>query len=223
MNTILVVDDQKENVHLLRDRLKRSGFNILTAFDGPSGIEQAINHIPDLILLDVMMPGMSGYEVCEKLIENDITRSIPVILVTALTGPEDIQRGLEAGAYDYVKKPFNKTELVARINSALRFRATSKRLVEMEKINTFAATVVTANHEIKQPLTLINLSTAAIRRQIDSDHLSKEKVVKRIGIIEDATRNIINILDKLSSIKNPEFTDYINNLKMIMLENKSGA
>ncbi|GJQ62818.1 MAG: hypothetical protein SCALA702_18710 [Melioribacteraceae bacterium] len=216
---ILVVDDQPENVHLLSDRLRKVGYEIESAYNGPTGIEKAMATIPDLILLDVMMPGMSGFEVCKNLSEKDETRDIPVILVTALTSPEDLKQGLQAGAFDYVKKPFNKVELLARINSALRFSETKKMLLEMEKANTFAATVVTANHEIKQPLTLINLSTAALRRQIGSTNYEKESLLKRVEIIENATRDIMDILEKLSMIKNPTITDYINNLKMIVLDN----
>lgn len=216
---ILVVDDQPENVHLLTDRLRRVGYNVESACNGPNGIEKAVETVPDLILLDVMMPGMSGFEVCKQLSKIESTRDIPVILVTALTSPEDLQQGLQAGAFDYVKKPFNKVELLARINSALRFSDTRRMLLEMEKANTFAATVVTANHEIKQPLTLINLSTAAIRRQLNNENADKATLLKRVEIIENATRDIMDILERLSMIKNPVITDYINNLKMIALDN----
>jgi len=215
---ILVVDDQPENVHLLSDRLRKVGYDIESAYNGPTGIEKAVATCPDLILLDVMMPGMSGFEVCKSLSQKDETRDIPVILVTALTSPEDLKQGLQAGAFDYVKKPFNKVELLARIHSALRFSETRRMLLEMEKANTFAATVVTANHEIKQPLTLINLSTAALRRQINSESYEKDGVLRRIEIIENATRDIMDILEQLSMIKNPIITDYINNLKMIALD-----
>lgn len=215
---ILVVDDQPENVHLLSDRLRKVGYDIESAYNGPTGIEKAVATCPDLILLDVMMPGMSGFEVCKSLSLKDETRDIPVILVTALTSPEDLKQGLQAGAFDYVKKPFNKVELLARIHSALRFSETRRMLLEMEKANTFAATVVTANHEIKQPLTLINLSTAALRRQINSESYEKDGVLRRIEIIENATRDIMDILEQLSMIKNPIITDYINNLKMIALD-----
>jgi two-component system cell cycle response regulator len=218
MNKILIVDDQPDNVFILQDRLEHAGFSTYTAYDGASGIQKAIEVLPDLILLDVMMPGMSGYEACKILTETESTKDIPVILVTALSGADDIREGLNAGAFDYIKKPFNKVELLARIHSALKFRESKKLLVELEKIRTFAATVLTANHEIKQPLTLINLSTSAIRRELKKDGISKEAVLKRINFIETATEEIIQILEKLSSIKKPVFTEYLNNLDMIDLE-----
>jgi DNA-binding response OmpR family regulator len=138
-------------------------------------------------------------------------------LLTALTEADNLRAGLQAGAFDYIKKPFNKTELVARINSALRFSETNKFLIEIEKIKTFAATVVTANHEIKQPLTLINLSTTAIRRELTKEDPSHEVVLKRVEFIENAARDIIKVLEKMGSIKKPVITPYVNNLNIIDL------
>jgi len=215
MNKICVIDDHPENVFILQDRLEKAGFEILTAYDGKSGLEKIREELPDLVLLDVMMPGISGLEVCRLITQDDLTKHIPVILLTALTSTEDLEDGLQAGAFDYVKKPFNRAELLARIKSALRFSETNKFLIEIEKVNTFAATVLTANHEIKQPLTLINLSTTAIRRELGKDELNMESIEKRVRFIETATKEIIAVLEKLTHIKKPVFTDYLNNLKMI--------
>jgi len=217
--TILVVDDQPDNVFILQDRLQREGFNILTAYDGQTCLTLAEKNLPDLILLDVMMPGLSGFDVCEQLRKNNLTSSIPVILVTALTDVEDIKRGLQSGAFDYVKKPYNRAELIARINSALRFSETQKMLIEIEKVKTYAATVLTANHEIKQPLTLINLSLTAINRELSKEEMRRDVVKKRVEFIEGATKEIIKILAKLSEIKKPTITNYVNDLKMIDLHN----
>ncbi len=218
MKKILVVDDQPDNVFILRDRLEHYGFDVISAYDGPTAIEKAITEMPDLILLDVMMPGMSGFEVCREITRNEKTRLIPVILVTALTGVEDLKDGLNAGAFDYIKKPFNRVELIARINSALRFSESNKMLLEIEKVKIFAATIVTANHEIKQPLTLINLSTAALRRELSKEKISKDAILKRVNFIEGATKEIISVLEKLTSIKKPKVTDYVNNMMMIDLD-----
>lgn len=218
MKKILVVDDQPDNVFILKDRLENENFSVITAYDGPTGIEKASDEQPDLILLDVMMPGMSGFETCQRLIKSEKTKNIPIILVTALTSSEDIREGLQAGAFDYIKKPFNRVELVARINSALRFSESRKLLLEIEKIKTYSATIVTTNHKIKQPLTLINLSTAALRRELGKEEVSKASLEKRITFIETATREIIEVLEKLTSIKKPKFTEYLENLKMIDLK-----
>jgi len=188
MKKILIIDDSPDSVFLLQDRLEREGFEIAKAYNGEMGIQKAVDEKPDLILLDIMMPDISGYDVCKTLSSKDETKLIPIILLTALTEADNLKQGLQSGAFDYIKKPFNRIELIARINSALRFSETNKFLIEIEKIKTFAATVVTANHEIKQPLTLINLSTAAIRREISKTNYSSENILKRIEFIENATR-----------------------------------
>ena len=221
--TILVVDDQPDNVFILQDRLQREGFRILTAYDGLTSISIAENEKPYLILLDVMMPGLSGFDVCERLIKNRLTSSIPIILVTALTDVEDIKHGLQSGAFDYIKKPYNRAELIARINSALRFSETQRMLIEIEKVNTYAATVLTANHEIKQPLTLINLSLTAINRELGKDEMRKDVLKKRVEFIEGATKEIIKILGKLSEIKKPILTEYVNDLKMVDLNSSNNG
>ena len=218
MKKILVVDDQPDNVFILQDRLKRAGFEVIAAYEGETGIQKTIEEKPDLILLDIMMPDISGFDVCRRLVANEETKNIPIILVTALTDAEDIKEGFDAGAFDYIKKPFNRDEMLARINSALRFSETNNLLLELEKVKTFNATVITANHEIKQPLTLINLSTAAIRRELNKNEQETDFLLKRVEFIEKATHDIIDILEKLSSIKKPIFIDYLNNLKMINLQ-----
>ncbi|OGU56865.1 MAG: response regulator [Ignavibacteria bacterium RBG_13_36_8] len=223
MKKILIIDDHPDNVFILQDRLERESFEIITAYDGETGLRKAIEERPDLILLDIMMPGMSGYEVCRKLVETESTKGMPIILVTALTDAQDVKEGLLAGAFDYIKKPFNKVELIARINSALKYSESQKVLIEIEKINTYAATVLTANHEIKQPLTMINLSLAAIKRELGKTILSHDAIDKRVKFIEEATKTIIEILEKLSSIKRPVFTDYVNDLKMVDLKSEGSG
>lgn len=222
MKKILVIDDYPDNVFLLQDRLEKEGFEVIKAYDGEMGIQKAVAECPDLILLDIMMPGISGYDVCKHLTNRQETKMIPIILLTALIEPEKLREGFQVGAFDYIKKPFNKTELIARINSALRFSEMSKLLIELEKIKTYAATVVTANHEIKQPLTLINLSTAAIRREVSKTDFSNEIILKRIEFIENAARDILQVLEKLGSIKKPVIAPYVNDLNIIDLKSEEG-
>ncbi|HEX7358213.1 MAG TPA: response regulator, partial [Ignavibacteriaceae bacterium] len=95
MKKILVIDDLPENVFMLQDRLEHDGFEVLTAYDGYAGIEKAKKELPDLILLDVMMPDITGLEVCKILVNEPTTKDIPIILVTAKSGAEDTKEGLE--------------------------------------------------------------------------------------------------------------------------------
>jgi len=221
MKRILVIDDLLENVFLLQDRLEHEGYEVLTAYDGKSGIEKAITEIPDLILLDVMMPDINGFDVCKTLVNDSKTSTIPIILVTAKTDVEDTKEGLDAGAYGYIKKPFNKVELLARVKSALKLSEASKQLVEVEKRNTFYATVVTANHKIKQPLTLLSLSSAAIKRELNKDEISKDTLLGKLKYIDIAIKEITDVLDQLNTIKEPVLSDYTKNIKMIKVENES--
>jgi DNA-binding response OmpR family regulator len=220
MSKILVIDDLPENVFLLQDRLEHEGYEVITAYDGKTGIQKAINELPDLILLDVMMPDITGIEACKTLVDDPITSHIPIILVTAKSGAEDTKEGLEAGAFDYVKKPFNRIELLARIHSALKLSEAHKLLVEAEKRNTFSATVVTTNHKIKQPLTLMSLTSAAIKRELTKDDISREAILKKLAYIDIAIKEITDVLNQLNTIKQPVFSDYIKNIKMVDVPKK---
>ncbi len=209
MKKILVIDDLPENVFMLQDRLEHEGYEVLTAYDGTAGIEKAMAELPDLILLDVMMPGITGIEVCKTLVNNKETAYIPIILVTAKSGADDIKEGLEAGAFDYIKKPFNRVELLARVNSALKLSEAHKILVAAEQKNTFAATVVTTNHKIKQPLTLMSLSSAAIKRELSKEEISREAIMKRLNYINMAIKEINDVLNQLHSCKRARFSEII--------------
>lgn len=121
---VLVVDDLPTNVKLLEAKLAREYYDVITAYDGPGALEAAENRSPDIILLDVMMPGMDGFEVCQRLRENPKTRHIPVIMVTALSEVSDRVHGLEAGADDFLTKPVNDLPLFARIKSLTRLKMT---------------------------------------------------------------------------------------------------
>lgn len=120
MSKILVVEDEKNIIELVRFNLEREGFEVVSTPDGARGLEIAREEIPDLIILDVMLPGMNGLEVCRELQQDPATRFIPVIILSARAEELDRVLGLEMGADDYIVKPFSPRELVARVKARLR-------------------------------------------------------------------------------------------------------
>ena len=121
---ILVVDDILPNVKLLEAKLSSEYYDVLTATSGEEALRRVVDDSPDIVLLDVMMPGMDGFEVCRKIKDNPSVAHIPVVMVTALTDSQDKVRGLEAGADDFLSKPVNDTALMARVRSLVRLKMT---------------------------------------------------------------------------------------------------
>ena len=121
---VLVVDDILPNVKLLEAKLASEYYDVLTATSGPEALDRVREDSPDIVLLDVMMPGMDGFEVCNEIKSDPLSSHIPVVMVTALTDATDRVRGLEAGADDFLSKPLNDTALMARVRSLVRLKMT---------------------------------------------------------------------------------------------------
>jgi two-component system phosphate regulon response regulator PhoB len=118
--TVLVVDDERDILELIGYNLEKEGFDIRTVETGEEALKLARDHQPDLIILDLMLPGMNGTEVCRRLKASETTRPIPVLMLTAKSSSSDVVNGLELGADDYVTKPFSPSVLVARVRAVLR-------------------------------------------------------------------------------------------------------
>lgn len=131
--TVLIVDDEQDIIDLIGYNLKKDGFNVVSAFNGIEALEKAQTHRPDVIILDIMMPLMDGFECCRKLKSNPETSTIPVLFLTAKAGEFDEILGLELGADDYVQKPVSPRLLVARVKSHLR-RSSEKIRTETIRI-----------------------------------------------------------------------------------------
>jgi DNA-binding response OmpR family regulator len=125
---ILVVDDTEANLKLLRALLRGAGYEVVTASGGSEGIRAAAAERPDLVLLDIMMPDLTGFEVCQRLRSAPETRETPVVFLTALHELEDHMKGMDAGGDDVLTKPINKLELLTRVASLLRLSSLAKEL-----------------------------------------------------------------------------------------------
>ena len=133
MARILIVDDSRLIAHVAKTILTKQGHEVILAQDGLAGLQAAKSEHPDLILLDLIMPVMDGYQVCQGLKEEDSTKEIPIIMLTSKAEPADKVKGLELGALDYVVKPFDEGELIARVNIQLRLKQLYEVLQEKNR------------------------------------------------------------------------------------------
>ena len=133
MAKILIIDDSRLIAHVAKAVLSKRGHEVVLAQDGLSGLQTAMSEQPDIILLDLIMPVMDGYQVCQSLKEEDSTKEIPVIMLTSKAEPADKVKGLEMGALDYVTKPFDEGELVARVNTQLQLKELREALQEKNR------------------------------------------------------------------------------------------
>jgi two-component system, sensor histidine kinase and response regulator len=216
---ILVVDDDQRNVRLMESILKTQGYPVLRAYDGEEALRIVEGEPPDLILLDVMMPKMSGFELCQRLKGRHETRLLPIIMVTALNALEDKVQALEIGADDFLSKPINKVELLAKVRAILRVKQlqdeVSRQASELERSNealmrmqrfkdSMTQMVV---HDLKNPLAGImgNLQLMQIQRDEMTGVRLEELLQRTQESARQLMRMILNILHigKLEEQKMP--------------------
>ncbi|MBO3457219.1 hybrid sensor histidine kinase/response regulator [Aetokthonos hydrillicola Thurmond2011] len=189
---ILLVDDNPNNIKVLWEAIQGCGWKVLMATDGESAIEQTEYAAPDLILLDVMMPGIDGFETCRRLKANILTQNIPVIFMTALSDSIDKVKGLEMGAVDYITKPFQQEEVIARLKLHLKLshltrtleqqvqertaeltkslrelQKTQLQLIQSEKMSTLGQLVAGIGHEINNPIGFIGGNLCHIQEYVN--------------------------------------------------------
>jgi DNA-binding response OmpR family regulator len=177
---VFIVDDVPKNLQVLGNTLRNRDYNISVATSGEQALSMMDKILPDLILLDVIMPGIDGFQVCKKLKTSEKTKDIPVIFLTAKTQTEDIVKGFELGAVDYVTKPFNKEELLARVHTQLALRNAQKEIVE-----------------INQPLTDIKDNCEHFLSSIDKKSLTGEQE-NYLAKVKEGVEKIQTILKKFT-------------------------
>lgn len=161
---ILIVDDNVNNIKLAASTLRENNYNISFAQNGYAALEYVQKYHYDLILLDIMMPEMSGFDVCERLKSNETTRDIPIIFLTAKTDAESVSKGFQLGGVDYIMKPFNNSELLARVRNHLLLKRQKDELVELVATKDKFFSIIA--HDLKNPfyqmLSLGNLLESSI-------------------------------------------------------------
>ena len=165
--TVLIVDDTPDNLAVLSDMLSEYGYRVLVATDGISALEQIKHFQPDIILLDIIMPGIDGFETCQRLKENHLTENIPIIFMTGLSELDNLLKGFKQGAADYIVKPIRPAEVLARIDAQLAQKRNSQRIEQSLQYVGFAALAFNKSG------TITWLSTTA--SQIFYDHFSSDE------------------------------------------------
>ncbi len=199
--TILVVDDVVSNVLLLRVLLTNEKFKVITASNGREALSQAVNAHPDLILLDVMMPEMNGFEVAEKLKSDSETQNIPIIFLTALNTTADIVKGFKVGANDFISKPFNKEELVIRVNHQISLIA-AKRII-LRQTEELRKTIMGRDklysviaHDLRSPMGSIKMVLNMLILSLPEEQIGKE-MFGMLSMANQSTEDVFALLDNL--------------------------
>ena len=197
---ILIIDDNPKNLDVLSDLFDQQDVIVLFALDGKSGLQRAMSGQPDLILLDVMMPGMDGFEVCHQLKTDTCTQEIPVVFMTALSETADKVRGFQAGAVDYITKPIQPEEVLARVKTHLSLRNLQKKLQhqneQLRKANASKDTFFSIlAHDLKSPLNSLKLFPELIIENIEE--YSKEEILKYTSMQQQAVTIFSALLENL--------------------------
>ena len=190
---VLIVDDVAKNIQLVANFLKQAGYEINFALSG----KKALNHIKkekfDLILLDVMMPEMDGFEVCQKLKLDSSTKDIPVIFLTAKTDIDSITKGFQVGGTDYITKPFNKAELLARVKTHLELLQQKKNLKDLNATKDKFFSII--SHDLKSPLNQLLGLSEILQQEIESNR--GEEVLKIAKLMNESAKSGRSLLENL--------------------------
>lgn len=202
---VLIVDDNTTNLKVAVNHLSDQNLELLTARNGEDGLKRAQLARPDLVLLDVRMPGLNGFEVCRLLKADEKTADIPVIFLTALADPDDKVEGFEAGGVDYITKPIEPSELIARVKNHLALSDLRRGLEErVHELDSFARTVA---HDLKNPLSRI-ITGLELLEQMAGPQLDGQ-VLEVLQISVSGGRQMLNIVDGLLLLANVRQGDVV--------------
>ncbi len=213
MEKILIIEDSKVVQAQLIDILA-GRYEIACSDNGVLGIEAATGNPPDLILLDIRLPKMDGYQVCQLLKSYETTMQIPIIFITAMDAADEKVRGFEAGAADYIVKPFYPAELLARVEVHLASRRVGEQALELERLNLFKEMAVALSHEINNPLTAAYGYLHLLDRDIGG---GGDQSKERLAALHTELERIREIVGKLAQASRVARTSYSRDTLMIDL------
>jgi signal transduction histidine kinase len=197
--TILIVDDTPANLGVLVETLGAAGYQLMVAEDGEEALAQTVQTVPDLILLDVMMPGIDGFETCRRLKEREGTREVPVLFMTALNETADKVRAFAAGSVDYITKPIEHEEALARVRTHLALRALRRELQTQLALKERFMRM--AGHDLRSPLCLILMAAELARRQ--SAIPGSPPPTKYLDNIAESAAQMRRIIDTFLELRMP--------------------
>jgi two-component system sensor histidine kinase/response regulator len=209
---VLIVDDTPDNIEILVFLLKKSGLDIAIAVNGEKALELVTKFNPDLILLDIMMPGMDGYDVCRKLKKDVNHKNIPVIFITALSEDEQVIKGFEVGGVDYISKPFKAEIVLCRVNTQLQFIKNKKELLQAQKLAAIGRITNNMAHEILNPLNIISIKGQLLSRKLGSKESQSKELLKTIEEQIQRVLSLINSLALISKSSSKEQSANVNDL-----------
>ena len=190
---ILLVDDNLPNLQVLGQMLENEGYDIALANSGEQACKIVRSSLPDLVLLDIMMPGLNGYEVCEILQDNPDTREIPVIFLTAKIQPDDILAGFQHGGVDYIVKPFQPAELVARVRTHVALKRSRQMLKKLIASKDRFFSIL--SHDLKSAISGIIILVESALEELD--HTSPKNISEDLAIVAKSGRNLYRLLENL--------------------------
>ncbi len=201
--TVLVVDDQERNIQVLGTTLSNAGFQVMAASDGGQALKRVAAHLPDLVLLDIFMPGMDGFEVCQHLKSDRATAEVPVIFISAAEEGDMIVRALAAGGVDYVTKPFNAEELLARVRTHIELKRSRSLLRQLlSQREEFIAMMA---HDLKNPLGGAKFSAELLAEMADK---IGGKAAKLACTSRDGIARALDLIDGFLSDAESALSDF---------------
>lgn len=209
---ILVAEDEELSRDMLVRRLARSGFAVEAVADGKSCLASLEKNPPDLALLDIQMPGMSGMEVVREIRKRFTHDVLPVILVTALGESEDIVRGLDAGANDYVVKPIIFPVLLARMGVAMRIQRSVRLLTEADRQRVMIQTLGEACHQLSQPMQAVMVTLEDLIR---NPRANAGQIISELREVQSWTREVSDVIHRLQAVGTERSVPYLQRMEML--------